>query len=165
MAGGEEDQRQRPARGPERGGQLFGGDGVRVALLGLELEHARAAVAREVQDVVLVAPEGGGDRVLVADLQDLHFGLLAELLVLHGVEDVLELALEVEHGVLRPRLVGRGDGDEHLERAGQGVAGPGLGHGPGQAQRGERGRPREERAAGSAQRVDRQPEHPRVVGD
>ena len=93
--------------------------GDRAAVLVLQLEHARRAMAGEVQHVVGVVLDRLADLIWVADLEDAHLDVLVTLRRLDRVEDRLQLALLVEHRRPRLLLVRRADRDKDLERPGQ----------------------------------------------
>ena len=87
----------------------------RVALLVVELEHPRQAVAGQVQEVVLVAAQRRGDRRRIARLEDPDLRRAG----LHRVEDVGQLALVIERVAPGLALVGRADRHQDLERTRQ----------------------------------------------
>ena len=120
VAGVEHHQRQGPAQPPQRRHQLLRRDRHRLADLILQLQQARGAVAAEMQHVVSVGLDRGGDLGGVAHLQNLHSHVVAALGGLHGIEDVLQLALVIEHHRAGGALIGSTHGHEHLQGACQG---------------------------------------------
>ena len=122
VAGAQQHQRQGPAFFLDGGNQPVGRRRHGPAVFVLQLELARAAVAGQVQDVVRVGFQSRSDLVRVTDFQDADLGILAGPSRLDGVQDVLQLALQVEHDRAGLLLVGRTDGGQDLQGAGQGRA-------------------------------------------
>lgn len=116
-------------------------DAHRGAVFVLELDHARSAVAGEVQHVELVVRECTADLHWVADLEEAHLDVVVARGWRDRVQNSLQLALEVEHRVGRPAFVGRADSHDYLERRRRGTTGQGLGAGD-DAPHGDAGRER-----------------------
>ena len=79
-------------------------------------------MAGQVQDVVGVGFQGGGNLLRVTDFQDPDLGILAGAGRLDGVQDVLQLAFQVEHPRAGRLLVGCTDGGQDFQGPGQGRA-------------------------------------------
>ncbi|MEE8525020.1 MAG: hypothetical protein V3T72_13880, partial [Thermoanaerobaculia bacterium] len=86
---------------------------------GCRLEDAGAAVAREMEHVVAVALDRLADLPRRADLEDPHLDVLPRPRLVDRVEDVLQLALLVEHHVGGPALVRGADRHQNLQRSRQ----------------------------------------------
>ena len=119
--GGEKDQGRAPSVRAQAGGQLPRGDGDGAAVLVLQLDEARTAVAREVDDMVGTRENRLANLVRVADLQDLDLRIAILASPVDGVEDGRELALVVEHGVPGAVLVRRAECDQDAQGSRQGV--------------------------------------------
>jgi hypothetical protein len=117
VARAQEYQRQRLAGAAERIDELARRDVHGPAILVFELEQARAAVTREMEDVVRIALDRLGDHVRMADLEDPNLHVLVPLRLLHGVEDVLKLLLVVEHRGAGVPLVRSADRGEDFDRS------------------------------------------------
>ena len=89
VAGGKEYQRQGMTRGAQGVGKIGGAHRHGGAVFVFELDLAGAAVAGEVEHVVLVGGEGVADGVRVADFEDAYLGVAVLGGFFEGVENAL----------------------------------------------------------------------------
>ena len=115
VAGVEHHQRQGPAQPPQRRHQRLRRDRHRLADLILQLQQTRGAVAAQMQHVVGVGLDRGGDLGGMAHLQDLHRHVVAALGGLHGIENVLQLTLVIEQRRASGALIGGAHRHEHFQ--------------------------------------------------
>jgi hypothetical protein len=73
-------------------------------------------MAGEVEHVIAPREESVLDLVRVADLQNVHLGVAVPAGRVDGIENGLQLQLQVQDRVLGLVLVGSADGDEDAER-------------------------------------------------
>ena len=116
MAAVEHHQRQGPPDRPQRGHQIFRCGEHGAAELILQLQAARGAMAAQMQHVISIHGDRGGDLLGVPHLQKFDGHVVEALGRLHGIKNVLQLALVIEHGRAGEALIRSTHRHQHLQR-------------------------------------------------
>ena len=116
MARGQKHQRNDPPRGAQRVGEIGRAGEHWRAILVLQLNPGLVSVAGQVQHVVVVLGQRGGDRGGVGHFQDAHLGALIAHRRRHRVEDRAHLVFDIQPGLRGLVLIRRPDREQDLQR-------------------------------------------------
>ena len=115
MAAVEHHQREGPPERPQRGHQIFRCGEHGAAEFILKLQAARGAMATQVQHVIGIDGNRGSDLLGVPHLQNFDGHVVEPLGRLHRIEDVLKLALVIEHRRAAETLIRGTHRHQHLQ--------------------------------------------------
>ncbi len=121
-----EHQRHDLARAVKRVDERVGRDHDGAAVLVFKLDQAVAAVPRQMQHVIVVPSQGGGDAGDVGNLENAHPRAVIPDGLADRIQDRPHLRLDIQRSARRLTLVRRTDGDEDPQRARSGRRRPPL---------------------------------------